>query len=276
MRRLLIGLVAAGTFQLCLPETRAQSCVGDCNGDGQATVDEIVRMVNIALGARSVDSCPGVERWCNPDLPPPITCIVAAVNNALNDCPAVLPSPTPTCVPVPALMPTFTFALNPSVPRIDERARLSIRISGGAPNGIYNLLDSSGLVDVMGPTYTSPLGSEVDFNLTATRSGTTSVVLTVFYTLDLASPIYCYASRYQYVQSDPFPVTVSSTRVPTPTPTPCACTPTRTNTPSTPTRTSTPSLAESSAAAPVPWIAQPSTSTNLLRRHSARAASSNL
>ena len=51
------GLSAVVTFALCLSAfsvqvARAQGCVGDCDGGGSVTVDELVSMVNIALGTR--------------------------------------------------------------------------------------------------------------------------------------------------------------------------------------------------------------------------------
>jgi len=33
------------------------ACAGDCNGNGQVTVDELVRGVNITLGTAAVDAC---------------------------------------------------------------------------------------------------------------------------------------------------------------------------------------------------------------------------
>jgi hypothetical protein len=62
---------------------------------------------------------------------------------------------------------------------------------------------------VHGPTYTDLAGSEVDFDLNATQAGTTNLVLAASYTIDLLSPVYCYASRYQYVLSEPFPIPVA-------------------------------------------------------------------
>jgi hypothetical protein len=38
------------------------ACVGDCDGDGQVTVDEIVTGVSIALGTLGVDRCPAFDR----------------------------------------------------------------------------------------------------------------------------------------------------------------------------------------------------------------------
>ena len=60
------------------------SCVGDCNGDGQVTVNDLIQMVNVALGNAAVSTCTAG----NPNSDGEITVneIVAAVNNALNRC----------------------------------------------------------------------------------------------------------------------------------------------------------------------------------------------
>ncbi|MFI5364600.1 MAG: choice-of-anchor Q domain-containing protein [Candidatus Binatia bacterium] len=60
------------------------TCVGDCNGDGQVAVDEILTMVNIALGAADAPSCLAGD--ANHDGSITIDEILAAVNNALNGC----------------------------------------------------------------------------------------------------------------------------------------------------------------------------------------------
>ncbi|MCX8073231.1 MAG: hypothetical protein N3C12_12390 [Candidatus Binatia bacterium] len=62
----------------------APSCAGDCGGDGEVTVDEIVRLVNIALGAAAVDQCTAGDT--NGDGEITIDEIVAAVNKALGGC----------------------------------------------------------------------------------------------------------------------------------------------------------------------------------------------
>ena len=74
----------------------ALPCVGDCGGDGAVTVDEIVRMVNIALnGEADAPACPGTQQWCNagPVLGAVgITCLIEAVNHALSGCPTAAPT----------------------------------------------------------------------------------------------------------------------------------------------------------------------------------------
>jgi hypothetical protein len=59
-------------------------CVGNCNGDPVVMVNELIVLVNIALGAAQPADCPhGVPSGVSVD----IAMIVGAVNNALNACP---------------------------------------------------------------------------------------------------------------------------------------------------------------------------------------------
>jgi len=59
-------------------------CVGECNGNGQVTVDEILTMVNIALGNAQLSDCNAGD--ANGDGAITVDEILAAVNNALNGC----------------------------------------------------------------------------------------------------------------------------------------------------------------------------------------------
>jgi len=62
-------------------------CVGDCNGDGHVTVDEIVTGVNIALGNVDVLTCENYEA----NGPVTVYVILTAVSEALNGCPVAVP-----------------------------------------------------------------------------------------------------------------------------------------------------------------------------------------
>jgi hypothetical protein len=62
------------------------SCVGDCNGDGEVTINELIVGVNIALGNAAVDSCPAFDANGNGMVT--INELIAAVNNASEGCPA--------------------------------------------------------------------------------------------------------------------------------------------------------------------------------------------
>jgi hypothetical protein len=58
--------------------------VGDCDGKGQVTVDELVRMVSSALGTAPVSGCAVGDRNGNGSLS--IDELVLAVNRALSGC----------------------------------------------------------------------------------------------------------------------------------------------------------------------------------------------
>jgi hypothetical protein len=62
------------------------SCAGDCNGNGQVSVDEILTIVDIALGSAPLSECePGDA---DHDGQITINDILTAVDNALNGCPS--------------------------------------------------------------------------------------------------------------------------------------------------------------------------------------------
>jgi hypothetical protein len=73
---------AAATATVTPPPT--SGCAGDCGGDGQVTVDEILTMVNIALGNVQVSTCEGGD--ADGDGQISIDEILRAVNNAMNGC----------------------------------------------------------------------------------------------------------------------------------------------------------------------------------------------
>jgi hypothetical protein len=64
---------------------RPPVCLGDCDGDGQVTVDEIIIMVNIALGTISVSECEAGDIDSSGTIT--VDEIVTAVNLALDGCP---------------------------------------------------------------------------------------------------------------------------------------------------------------------------------------------
>jgi hypothetical protein len=63
----------------------AGACVGDCDGSGAVTVDEITRLVSIALGTQGVAVCPSGDR--DGDEMITVDEIQTAVNLGLNGCP---------------------------------------------------------------------------------------------------------------------------------------------------------------------------------------------
>lgn len=73
-----------GSQPLLLEGKGAPPCTGDCNGDPEVTVDEILTMVNIALGNGQVSDCRAGD--ANHDNQITVDEILTAVNNALNGC----------------------------------------------------------------------------------------------------------------------------------------------------------------------------------------------
>ncbi len=72
---------------LASPATARRICTGDCGGDGNVTVDEIVRGVDIALGAGAARGCTAFD--AGTDGAVDVSEIVAGVNHALAGCPLV-------------------------------------------------------------------------------------------------------------------------------------------------------------------------------------------
>lgn len=65
------------------PTPVATVCTGNCNGDGEVTIDELLVLVNVALGNAQASAClRGVPSGAKVD----IALIIRAVNNALNGC----------------------------------------------------------------------------------------------------------------------------------------------------------------------------------------------
>jgi hypothetical protein len=71
-----------GNTVTATPTTGA--CAGDCNGDREVTVDELITMVNIALGSTPLSECLAGNLDGNDEIT--IDEIVTAVNSALNGC----------------------------------------------------------------------------------------------------------------------------------------------------------------------------------------------
>jgi glucose/arabinose dehydrogenase len=111
---LLVVLVLATTSTKTSGQSAAASfdtCVGDCDGNGQVTVEELVAGVNIALDSQPLDTCPVFDS--DDDGRVSVDEIVRAVGNALNRCPV---KATPTFTATEAALtetPTATATLPP-------------------------------------------------------------------------------------------------------------------------------------------------------------------
>jgi hypothetical protein len=85
---------------------QAQACTGDCGGNGEVTVDEVLTGLNIALGLRQLDECAAMD--ANLDGIVTVDELITALTYALTGCPGSGPTATPTATPTPPLPPTFT------------------------------------------------------------------------------------------------------------------------------------------------------------------------
>jgi hypothetical protein len=71
------------------PSASRGVCLGDCNGDRQVTINEIITLVNIALGTvPCCETCPAAEAPWIGIAGLPITYITDVIRNALFGCPA--------------------------------------------------------------------------------------------------------------------------------------------------------------------------------------------
>ena len=87
-----LGIAAAVAALLGAP-ARAQ-CPGDCDGNGEVSIDEVVTAVNIGLAILPLERCAAADRDGDGEVS--IDEVIAARNFGLADCPGAAPTPTPT------------------------------------------------------------------------------------------------------------------------------------------------------------------------------------
>jgi sugar lactone lactonase YvrE len=112
----LLGLILVLAYVASTCPAGAQ-CVGDCNGDGQVSVGEIVTMVNIALGNVDISTCTAGD--ANHDDQITVNEILSAVIDALNGC-AAAPTPTAFCQPLPVTTTSALWVSDSSNARVLE------------------------------------------------------------------------------------------------------------------------------------------------------------
>jgi len=121
MTRLISMVTALVLYVLMGPANAgAQVCVGDCNGDGMVSIDELILGVNIALGSATLDECPSFD--ADGDGMVGINELITAVNYALNGCPAP---------PRERVFTIFSGPLDGSVPPDATRLGIFTSILGG-------------------------------------------------------------------------------------------------------------------------------------------------
>jgi hypothetical protein len=80
------GLWLGGILLLSAPAYGAPVCVGDCNGDGTVTIDELITGVSIVLGPTPIAECAVLDTDGTGQVD--VSRLIMAVNNALGSCPA--------------------------------------------------------------------------------------------------------------------------------------------------------------------------------------------
>lgn len=93
-------LIAAMGLTLLLGVARgaaAPACAGDCDGDGAVLIHELVRLVDISLGAADLSTCRAGDADRDGELT--VAEIIAAVSQALNGCATPAATATPTVQP---------------------------------------------------------------------------------------------------------------------------------------------------------------------------------
>jgi len=140
-RGVLAAVVLAWSF--AAPAQASSGCAGDCGGDGDVAIDELLSGVDIALGLVPFWRCPAFDGTGDGAIT--IDEIVIAVRAALNGCPAT-PTPSRTGTgprtETPTATPTLTVNHPPGIP-----ARAIYRAYPG-----YEISVVLGAVDAEGDT----------------------------------------------------------------------------------------------------------------------------
>lgn len=120
----LATVLAVAGLHAGAPARAATHCAGDCGGDGAVTINELIALVNVALGSSPVDSCAAGDG--NGDGQVTIDELVSAVNRALEGCPTAAADPVTVAVslaralaPLPGLSDLVAGALD-SIGRSQE------------------------------------------------------------------------------------------------------------------------------------------------------------
>jgi hypothetical protein len=134
--------VVAATALLVLgrPAVAIPSCVGDCSEDSQVTIDEVLTMVNVALGTLPASACLAGDADGGGTIS--IDEILSGVNHALMGC---APSATPT--PTVGEHPSYVGDYYGSAPSAGAAVRFHVAANGAADgflDFVGNALISSG------------------------------------------------------------------------------------------------------------------------------------
>jgi len=145
----------------------AAQCCGDCNGDGQVTINELITAVNNALsGCAQATQCCGD---CNGDGQVTINELITAVSNALAGCTPSTPTSgrTPTPTPKPTKTPTPT--RKPTKTPTPNVCPFKLTDNSSAGGGACTFLGS----------FNRGCGSELPSNLVSNGTNLTIAILTM-------------------------------------------------------------------------------------------------
>jgi len=145
-RRLAILLLTAG---FAAPDRAvAQTCAGDCNGDGMVQINELILGVNIALDALPISDCSNLDDGHGMVT---VDRLILAVNNTLNGCGGTQTpgedTPTPTTTETPGEgTPTATPTSGESVTMwtVDNYDVTSSECAGVIEDAVRRALENRG------------------------------------------------------------------------------------------------------------------------------------
>jgi hypothetical protein len=129
LQRARVTLLALGLVLPTIPHRGSAACIGDCDSSGDVTVNEIITMVNIALGSAPVANCAAGDADNSGDIT--INEIIAAVNNALSACPPEQATPTATATASPIVTASPTITASPTVTATDLQPGLDLPADSG-------------------------------------------------------------------------------------------------------------------------------------------------
>ena len=132
LRSAMLGLLLLSAFAAPRAEGGLNAtCCGDCNGDGSVAINELITLVNIALGSQPDDGCAGS---CDSLID--ITDLIRAVNNALTGCPNTpVPTATATALPTGTAAATVTPTMT-AIPTGTASATATPTVGSDAPLGV--------------------------------------------------------------------------------------------------------------------------------------------
>jgi hypothetical protein len=125
------------------------ACVGDCDMSGEVAVNELIVMVNIALGIDQVASCAAGD--LNGDGQVSVDEIITGVNNLLSGCraePTPTPSGTAPLTPTSTATPTATEPPTPTESGVLPVAEAIARDADGVATHLGQTVTTEGVVTV--------------------------------------------------------------------------------------------------------------------------------